>query len=135
MSTPIGTATDAAFVPGDQQEVAGTPFLGGFMSEALSSSQACSSQARSALALTIAELDEQRAELLPHRTVLSMLSGISGGRGGEGGLGGPGGVGRGGLGANLININLFGDQTNPAGTGYGGVGGAGDGGAGGAVRS
>ena len=47
-------------------------------------------------ALSFAELDEQRAELLPQRTVLSMLTGISGGRGGEGGLGGPGGVGRGG---------------------------------------
>lgn len=81
------------------------------------------------------ELDGQYVELLPQRTVLSLFSSIGGGRGGEGGLGGPGGVGRGGLGANLINVNLFGDQTNPAGTGYGGVGGAGTGGAGGAVYS
>ncbi len=101
------------------------------MSETLRFSAALGSSA----ALGFAELDEQRAELLPHRTVLSMVTGIGGGRGGEGGLGGPGGVGRGGLGANLININLFGDQTNPAGTGYGGVGGAGTGGAGGAVYS
>ncbi|MGH3695502.1 MAG: hypothetical protein ACRDRX_16200 [Pseudonocardiaceae bacterium] len=87
-------------------------------------------------ALSMAELDGLCAELLPQRTVLSLFgTGVAGGRGGEGGLGGPGGVGRGGLGANLINVNLFGDQTNPAGTGYGGVGGAGTGGAGGAVYS
>jgi hypothetical protein len=86
-------------------------------------------------ALGLAELAEQHAELLPPRTVLSLFSTVNGGRGGEGGLGGPGGVGRGGLGANLINVNIFGDQTNPAGTGYGGVGGAGTGGAGGAVYS
>lgn len=87
-------------------------------------------------ALSVTEVDEQRVELLPARTVLSLFSAGGGaGRGGEGGLGGPGGQGRGGLGANLINVNLFGDQTNPAGTGYGGVGGAGDGGPGGFIGS
>jgi hypothetical protein len=86
-------------------------------------------------ALSMAELDGQRVELLPQRTVLSLFGTVAGGRGGEGGLGGAGGVGRGGIGANLINLNIFGDQTNPAGTGYGGVGGAGTGGAGGGVYS
>ena len=88
-------------------------------------------------ALTFAELDEQHLELLPARTVLSLFSAgpLGGGRGGNGGLGGPGGTGRGGLGANLININLFGDQTNYAGSGVGGVGGGGLGGPGGAAYS
>lgn len=85
-------------------------------------------------ALSPADLDGQHGELLPARTVLSLFSAV-GGRGGDGGLGGTGGVGRGGLGANLINVNLFGDQTNPAGSGLGGTGGAGAGGAGGAVNS
>jgi hypothetical protein len=85
-------------------------------------------------ALSLAELDGQRAELLPPRTLLSLF-GANAGRGGNGGLGGPGGKGFGGLGLNLINANVFGDQTNAAGVGYGGVGGAGDGGAGGAVGS
>ena len=39
------------------------------------------------------------------------------------------------VGANLININLFGDQTNAAGDGYGGAGGNGNGGPGGAIGS
>jgi hypothetical protein len=86
-------------------------------------------------AVSVAELDGQQVELLPSRTVLSLFSAGGGGRGGNGGLGGFGGVGRGGLGANLINVNLFGDQTNIAGTGYGGEGGVGAGGAGGAAYS
>ncbi|MGH3754252.1 MAG: hypothetical protein ACRDRP_16465 [Pseudonocardiaceae bacterium] len=87
-------------------------------------------------ALSFAEIDGQHVELLPARTVLSLFSAGGGaGRGGNGGLGGNGGVGRGGLGLNLINLNLFGDQTNYAGSGVGGVGGAGDGGAGGATNS
>ena len=85
-------------------------------------------------ALSPADLDGQHGELLPARTVLSLFSAV-GGRGGDGGLGGTGGVGRGGLGANLININLFGDQVNPAGSGMGGTGGAGTGGTGGAAYS
>ena len=77
-------------------------------------------------ALSLADLDVQRAELLPRRTLMSMFNtiGVGGGRGGEGGVGGRGGVGRGGIGANLINVNLLGDQTNAAGSGYGGAGGA-----------
>jgi hypothetical protein len=86
-------------------------------------------------ALSFAEIDGQHVELLPTRTVLSLFTTAGGGRGGNGGLGGPGGVGRGGLGANLININLFGDQTNYAGSGIGGAGGGGIGGAGGAAYS
>ncbi len=84
-------------------------------------------------ALSSAELDGQRVELLPSRTVLSLFSAVGGGRGGEGGLGAPGGVGRGGLGLNLINANVLGDQTNLAGSGVGGEGGGATGGAGGAV--
>ncbi|MGH3515304.1 MAG: hypothetical protein ACRDQI_03340 [Pseudonocardiaceae bacterium] len=82
-------------------------------------------------ALSSAELDAQRVELLPSRTVLSLFS--AAGRGGNGGLGAPGGVGRGGLGANLINANILGDQTNLAGSGVGGEGGGAAGGTGGAV--
>ena len=68
-------------------------------------------------ALTLAEIDAQHVELLPARTVLSLFVTSGGGRGG--------------LGLNLINLNLFGDQTNTAGDGFGGAGGtakAGDGG-------
>jgi hypothetical protein len=86
-------------------------------------------------ALSFAELDGQHVELLPARTVLSLFSAAGAGRGGNGGLGGNGGVGRGGLGANLINANVFGDQTNYAGSGVGGAGGGGIGGAGGATYS
>ncbi|MGH3849295.1 MAG: hypothetical protein ACRDRT_06285, partial [Pseudonocardiaceae bacterium] len=95
--------------------------LGGFMSESE--------------VLSVVELDGQRVELLPARTVLSLFSAGGAGRGGNGGLGAPGGKGFGGLGANLINANLFGDQTNYAGSGLGGEGGASAGGAGGATYS
>jgi hypothetical protein len=74
-------------------------------------------------ALNSTELDAQH--------VLSLFS--AAGRGGNGGLGAPGGVGRGGLGANLINANVLGDQTNLAGSGVGGEGGGAAGGTGGAV--
>ncbi|PZS23893.1 MAG: hypothetical protein DLM61_23335 [Pseudonocardiales bacterium] len=86
-------------------------------------------------ALSLTELVGQRVELLPSRTVLSLFSAGGPGRGGNGGLGAPGGVGRGGLGANLINANVFGDQTNLAGSGVGGEGGGATGGAGGAAYS
>jgi hypothetical protein len=87
-------------------------------------------------ALSFAEVDGQHVELLPARTVMSLFNtGGGAGRGGNGGEGGKGGVGRGGLGLNLINLNLFGDQTNAAGDGYGGAGGNGNGGPGGAVGS
>ena len=86
--------------------------------------------------LSFTEIDGQHVELLPARTVLSLFSaGGCGGRGGNGGVGGDGGTGRGGLGVNLLNINLFGDQTNSAGAGVGGDGGSADGGAGGACYS
>ncbi len=87
-------------------------------------------------ALSFAEVDGQHVELLPARTVLSLFSaGGGGGRGGNGGEGGNGGTGRGGLGINLLNINLFGDQTNSAGDGFGGAGGSANGGIGGAESS
>jgi hypothetical protein len=85
--------------------------------------------------LSFAEIDGQHVELLPARTVLSLFQTGGAGRGGDGGAGGKGGVGRGGLGLNLINLNLFGDQTNSAGDGYGGAGGDGNGGKGGAIVS
>jgi hypothetical protein len=69
-------------------------------------------------------------ELLPTCTVLSLFSAAGGGRGGNGGAAAPGGVGKGGLDLNLININLFGEQTNHAGNGWCGQGGGSIGGAG-----
>ncbi|MGH3871125.1 MAG: hypothetical protein ACRDSR_06340 [Pseudonocardiaceae bacterium] len=88
-------------------------------------------------ALSFTEINALHVELLPARTVLSLFNtgGSCGGRGGNGGVGGAGGVGRGGLGLNLLNINLFGDQTNSAGDGVGGAGGSANGGAGGACYS
>ncbi len=99
-------------------------------------------------ALSFVEIDGQRAELLPARTVLSLVStcgcggggyghggGGQAGDGGNGGVGGNGGTGRGGLGINLLNVNLFGDQTNSAGNGTGGAGGSANGGPGGSVAS
>ncbi len=87
-------------------------------------------------ALTLAEIDAQHVELLPARTVMSMFLATGsggGGRGGNAAPGGDGGLGRAsGLALNLINLNLFGDQTNSAGDAFGGAGGkapAGDGGA------
>ena len=88
-------------------------------------------------ALSFVEIDGQRVELLPARTVMSLvhLGGESGGRGGNAGTGGNGGAGRGGIGVNLLNIDLFGDQTNSAGDGTGGAGGSANGGNGGALHS
>ena len=68
-------------------------------------------------AVTFAELDEQRVELLPARTVMSMITMRPHGHGGDGGNG------TGGLGLNILNINALGHQTNTAGTGIGGDGG------------
>jgi hypothetical protein len=88
-------------------------------------------------ALSFVEIDAQHVELLPARTVMSLLrtGGENGGRGGNGGHAGAGGKGHGGLGINLLNIDLFGDQTNSAGDGIGGDGGSADGGKGGSVSS
>jgi hypothetical protein len=98
-------------------------------------------------ALNFAEIDRQHVELLPARTVLSLISacgcdpgghgggGGNAGDGGNGGVGGAGGTGRGGLGINLLNVNLFGDQTNSAGNGIGGAGGSANGGPGGSISS
>ena len=76
-------------------------------------------------ALSFVEIDGQHVELLPARTVMSLLhtggGGENSGRGGNGGEGGNGGAGRGGIGVNLLNIDLFGDQTNSAGDGVGGA--------------
>lgn len=74
------------------------------------------------------EINGQHVELLPARTVLSMVS-MNGQCGGNGGHGGNGGDGEGGLGINLLNIDLIGDQTNSAANGYGGNGGSANGGA------
>ena len=107
-------------------------------------------------ALSSVQIDDQHVELLPARTVLSLFyrcgcegggghgggghgggghgdGGHSwyGGDGGRGGDGGNGGNGRGGVGVNLLNIALFGDQDNDAGSGFGGDGGDANGGAGG----
>jgi hypothetical protein len=105
-------------------------------------------------AMSSAQIDDQHVELLPARTVLSMFYtcgcegggghgggghgygghssyGGDGARGGDGGAGGNGGTGRGGIGVNLLNIDLFGDQTNDAGSGFGGDGGDANGGNGG----
>jgi len=84
-------------------------------------------------ALSFAEIEGQQVELLPARTVMSLVSAHGAGRGGNAGAGGPGGKGRGGIGINLLNINLLGDQDNTAGNGVGGPGGDADGGSGGAA--
>jgi hypothetical protein len=89
-------------------------------------------------ALSFVEIDGQHVELLPARTVMSLVhlgGGENGGRGGNAGHGGNGGAGRGGIGVNLLNIDLFGDQINSAGDGTGGAGGTADGGNGGTVQS
>ena len=81
-------------------------------------------------ALSFGEIEDQHAELLPARTVLSMIRVKSGGGcvGGNGGTGGNGGEGEGGLGVNLLNIVLFDEQYNDAANGYGGNGGSANGG-------
>jgi hypothetical protein len=67
--------------------------------------------------LSFIEIDAQRVELLPARTVLSMIN-----KAGGGCHGGNGGDAQGGIGVNLLNIDVFGDQTNSAGNAYGGNG-------------
>ena len=82
-------------------------------------------------AMSFAQLEDQTAELLPARTVLSMIRVKSGGGvcvGGAGGTGGNGGDGSGGLGVNALNIILFDEQHNEAANGYGGAGGSANGG-------
>ena len=90
-------------------------------------------------ALSFVEIDGQHVELLPARTVMSLVhtggGGENSGRGGNGGEGGNGGQGRGGIGLNVLNIDLFGDQTNSAGDGTGGAGGNANGGASGSLHS
>ena len=69
--------------------------------------------------LSFFEIDGQHAELLPARTVLSMINKAHGGC-----QAGNGGDGTGGIGVNLLNIDLLGDQTNSAANGTGGAGGS-----------
>jgi hypothetical protein len=81
-------------------------------------------------ALSFGEIEDQDVELLPARTVLSMIRVKSGGAcvGGHGGTGGNGGEGEGGIGINALNIILFDEQHNEAANGYGGAGGNANGG-------
>lgn len=72
--------------------------------------------------LSFIEIDGQHAELLPARTVLSMINKAHGGC-----QAGNGGDAYGGIGINLLNINGLlghGDQTNSAANAYGGNGGS-----------
>jgi hypothetical protein len=78
--------------------------------------------------LSFAEIDGQHIELLPARTVMSVF--LNGKGGGDGGTGGAGGKGTGGIGLNVLNIDVLGDQTNVAGSGFGGPGGDANGGRG-----
>jgi hypothetical protein len=68
-------------------------------------------------ALSFAEIDHAHVELLPARTVLSMVSMHN--------RDCSGGNGKGGIGINLLNIDLLshGDQFNNAANGNGGNGG------------
>jgi hypothetical protein len=82
-------------------------------------------------ALSFDEIAQHHVELLPARTVLSMIRIKSGGGGcvgGSGGTGGSGGDGSGGIGVNALNIILFDEQHNEAANGYGGTGGNANGG-------
>lgn len=79
-------------------------------------------------ALSFAEIDGQHVELLPARTVLSMIKATGGQCGGNGGTGGNGGEGEGGIGVNALNIVLPDEQYNYAANGYGGNGGDANGG-------
>jgi len=69
--------------------------------------------------LSFAEIEGQRVELLPARTVMSLFAA------GGSNAGGPGGPARGGLGvvASVIPVTVLGDQTNSAGDATGGAGG------------
>ena len=75
--------------------------------------------------LSMIEIDGQRIELLPARTVLSTI-GIAkaGGQcGGNGGVGGNGGDAYGGIGVQALNIILQPHQDNYAANAWGGAGG------------
>jgi hypothetical protein len=82
--------------------------------------------------LSVIEIDGQHAELLPARTVLSLIGiGKTGGKdhcGGNGGTGGDGGAAYGGIGVNALNIILYPHQDNYAANAWGGAGGNADGG-------
>ncbi|MGH3771299.1 MAG: hypothetical protein ACRDRW_07885 [Pseudonocardiaceae bacterium] len=84
-------------------------------------------------AVNFAEIDSQRVELLPVRTVLSTFSvgGPRGGDAGNAGQGGTGGAGGQGMGKAALFDNFFyteGNVTNNVTGGTGGVGGAAAGG-------
>jgi hypothetical protein len=91
-------------------------------------------------AMTFVELDGQHVELLPSRTVLSVMLMVAdangtGGTGGTnsgantGGTGGTGGAATGGTGMIFFPINVGpGHQANSAGTAQGGAGGTANGG-------
>jgi hypothetical protein len=71
-------------------------------------------------AVSFAEINEQQIELLPQRTVMSMIFQTQGGQ-----TGGNGGDGKGGIGANLLSgIGILAEGTAGAGNGSGGAGGA-----------
>jgi hypothetical protein len=68
---------------------------------------------------SFAEIDEQRVELLPERTVMSLLSMAGGPSGGDGG------DGTGGIGADVLSgIGILSPGTAITGSGIGGAGGA-----------
>lgn len=70
--------------------------------------------------LSSIEIDGQHAELLPARTVLSMINKAHGSC-----HAGHGGNAYGGIGVNLLNLNLLGhDQINSAANAIGGAGGS-----------
>jgi hypothetical protein len=71
-------------------------------------------------ALSFAELDEQHVELLPGRTVLSLLSLSRGG-----GTSGHNGSSHNGISVTFGNTSVGPGQTNIAGRGIGGLGGSG----------
>ncbi|MGH3834987.1 MAG: hypothetical protein ACRDSF_04690 [Pseudonocardiaceae bacterium] len=76
-------------------------------------------------ALSFVEIDGQHVELLPARTVMSVLAM----GGGDGGKGGAGGSAQGGLGVNVLSgIGVLGTGTASAGDAFGGAGGSADGG-------
>ena len=70
-------------------------------------------------AVSFAEIDEQRVELLPERTVMSTIFLV------EGETGGAGGDGVGGVGANVLGgIGILSPGNAITGSGIGGAGGA-----------
>jgi len=83
-------------------------------------------------ALSFAEIDAQRVDLLPARTVLSLMGSIvktgGGNCGGAGGVGGNGGAAYGGIGVQALNIVLQHQQDNYAANAWGGDGGDANGG-------